>query len=52
MFTVLAVNSVVCSISSQPVVCSIYKQSLVLFAVLAANGVVFSIDGQWCYLQY
>ena len=28
------------------------KQSLVLFAVLAANGVVFSIDGKLCYLQY
>ena len=59
MFTVLAVNSVVCSISSQSVVCSIsshwcclqYWLPMVLSSVLIANGVICSIDGQWCCLQ-
>ena len=59
MFTVLAVNSVVFSISSQSVVCSIsshwcclqYWLPMVLSSVLMANGVICSIDGQWCYLH-
>ena len=59
MFTVLAVNSVVCSISSHSVVCSIsshwcclqYWLPMVLSSVLMANGVICSIDGQWCCLQ-
>ena len=59
MFTVLAVNSVVCSISSQSVVCSIsshwcclqYWLPMVLSSVLMANGVICSTDGQWCCLQ-
>ena len=59
MFIVLAVNSVVCSISSQSVVCSIsshwcclqYWLPMVLSSVLMANGVICSIDGQWCRLQ-
>ena len=59
MFTVLAVNSVVCSISSQSVVCSRsshwcclqYWLPMVLSSVLMANGVICSIDDQWCCLQ-